>query len=106
MTTLKQLRRENRRLKNVREGLRDIEEIQKQRMNLLRENKQLARNIKGTGKKSGFLLKVGKTFGRGSAKAGKSAFRGLERYANFLQEQERKQKLLNRKLKSVRGRKK
>ena len=106
MLTLNQLKRENQRLKNIQEGLKDMGEIQQKRKELLMENKRLARDIKygksnGVGKKVGkAFVEVGKASGRGIAIAGRGAFRGLQRYSRFLQEQERKQMILNRKLKT------
>jgi hypothetical protein len=100
MATLEQLKKENRRLKAMQENLKDMEKIQEQRMALARENKRLASNLKsgGAGK---VIKKFGVGLGRGVTKTGRGVFRGLQRYANFLEEQERKQKLLNRKLKTT-----
>jgi len=84
----------------MQENLKDMEKIQEQRMALARENKRLASNLKsgGAGK---VIKKFGVGLGRGVTKTGRGVFRGLQRYANFLEEQERKQKLLNRKLKTT-----
>jgi len=108
MVNLKQLQRENQRLRGMQRKLRDIEKNNEDRVKLLRENKMLARNIKfdkslKIGRRASKIAKdVGKPIGRGVVKAGIGAFKGLQRYANFLAEQERRQKSLNRKLKSAR----
>ena len=105
MATIEQLQRENKRLKAMQENIQEMKKIQEQRMALARENKILSKRLKHGGG-SGIGKKIGLSFGKGLAKAGKSTFRGLQKYANFLEEQERKQKLLNKKLKTIKRRKK
>ena len=111
MVTLKQIQKENVRLRKMQSKLREIEKNNQDRKKLLLENKQLARRIKfgkqlAVGRKvSRIAGAVGKSTGRGLAKTGKGAFRGLQRYANFLDEQEKKQRSVNRKLKSVKRKK-
>jgi len=104
---LEELKRENERLKNIQKGLKEMEDIQSDRLKLARENKKLLRSIKHKDKikfgkvvKKG-LFKVGKTTGI----AGKQVFRGLKKYADYLERQERKQKCLNKSLKSIKKKK-
>lgn len=107
MVSLKQLQAENARLKKMGVQLRMAQRDNEDRRNLLRENKKLARDIKfgkqfKTATNVARVTKaVGKKAGKDIAKVGIVAFRGLRRYGRFLQEQERKQKRTNRKLKSA-----
>ena len=107
MVSISQLKKENERLKQMQNKLNEVKKNNEDRRKLLQENKRLARDIKfgkeiDVGKKVGRVAgKVGKATGRGLLKVGKSAFNGLSRYANFLAEQERKQRNINRKLKST-----
>ena len=107
MVTIEELRAENERLRKMQSKLKEIQKNNNDRTKLLRENKILARNIKH-GKKIGIakdigrgFAKVGKRTGREVLRAGKGAFKGLQRYANFLAEQEAKQRRLNRNLRTT-----
>ncbi len=107
MPTLKQLQRENERLKKMQTKLNEIQKNNEDRRSLLKQNKKLSRNLKHgkairaarvTGK---ILSEVGKSGGRGLARIGTGAFRGLQRYGNFLAEQEKKQRRTNKQLRSA-----
>lgn len=105
MVNLNQLKRENVRLRKMQTKLNEVKRNNEDRAKLLRENKRLARDIKfgksiAVGRKAGKVLsEVGKASGKGLAIAGRGVFRGLQRYAKFLAEQEMKQRALNRRLK-------
>jgi hypothetical protein len=107
MVTLKQLEKENARLKKMGMKLREAENLNKERRRLLKENKKLAREIKfgkatGIGKNVSSAVKsVGKKAGKEIFKGGKIAFKGLKAYGEYLNEQERKQRSLNRTLRSA-----
>ena len=112
MVSLKQLQKENEKLKKMQSKLNEMRRTNEVRKDLLRENKRISRNIKhgkaigiGTDISKG-ISKVGKRAGKDLLKGGKVAFKGLQRYAMFLEQQERKQKSFNRKLKSVKKTKK
>ncbi len=85
--------------------LNEIQKNNEDRRMLFKENKLLAKNIKHGKARKGFsrvASNVGKATGRGLFKVGAGAFKGLQRYGNFLAEQERKQQSINRRLKSKR----
>ncbi len=112
MVSLSQLQKENNRLKMMQKKLDEARKNNEDRKKLLKENKKLSRNLKFgkeiiAGKKVGRVAsQVGKATGRGLFRVGKAAFNGLNRYARFLDEQERKQRIVNSKLKSSVKRKK
>ncbi len=118
MVTIEELRKENRRLREMQVKIKVMQKDNDDRKKLLMDNKRLARRIKfdksigrfgksvDTAKKAAKITKaVGKTSGKVLAKTGRGALRGLQRYARFLNEQEKKQRSLNKKLKSVRRKK-
>ena len=114
MVTLKELQRENKRLREMQNKLDNIKKSNEDRRKLLKENKRLSREIK-FGKSIGIARDVGrvahgvgKSVGRGLFRVGKGAVKGLQSYANFLAEQEARQRKVNRKLKTAKksGRKK
>ena len=107
MVTLDELKKENERLRTMQSKLNEIRKNNEDRKNLLIANKRLSRNIKH-GEKIMFakslgrgFAQVGKTTGKGLLRTGKGAVKGLTAYANFLAEQEARQRILNRKLKNV-----
>ncbi len=108
MPSLEDLRKENVRLRKMGEQIRQAQITNQKRKNLLKENKRLARNLKhgkaiGIGRAAAQVSKVvGKSAGKTLLKTGKGALRGLQSYANFLAEQERKQRVSNSKLRSAR----
>ncbi len=107
MPSLEELRKENERLKKMGEQIRLAQITNQKRKQLLKENKRLARNLKhgkaiGIGRAAAQVSKaIGKSAGKTLLKTGKGAFRGLQSYANFLAEQERKQRASNSKLRSA-----
>ncbi len=107
MATLEELQDENKRLRGMQSTLREAEKNNQDRMKLARENIMLARRIKfdkslTAGRKvSKVASDVGRRTGKGLAIVGKGAFKGIKRYAQFLERQENKQRSVNRKLKSV-----
>ena len=86
MTTIEQLKKENRKLKSLQSNLKDMQKIQQERINLKKENEMLAKQIK-SGKSSHIGKTIGKSVGKTTLKIGKGAFRGLQRYSNYLHEQ-------------------
>ena len=106
MVSISQLKKENDRLKKMQKTLEEARKNNDDRRNLLKENKKLSREIKfgegiRAGKKVGRVAgKVGKATGKGLFRVGKAAFSGLNKYARFLEAQERKQRSVNKKLKS------
>lgn len=109
MVTLKQLQAENARLKKMQETINKAQRDNEDRRQLAKQNKTLARNIKFqkskklTDKATKVIGTAGIKTGKVLSKTGAKAFRGLQRYARFLEEQERKQKSVNRKLKTVKN---
>lgn len=107
MPSLEDLQKENARLKKMQQQLQNAQMTNQRRRQLLKENKRLARNLKhgkaiAIGRAAKQISKdVGKSAGKTLLKAGKGAFKGLGAYANFLAEQERKQKSSNRKLRTA-----
>lgn len=105
--TFKQLQAENKRLRKMQVKLNEMQKNNEDRRKLSKQNKTLARNIKFQ-KSKRLTDKATKVIGTAGIKTGKvlktggiKAFKGLQRYARFLEEQEKKQKSLNRKLKTV-----
>lgn len=107
MVTIEELRKENKRLRDMQVKITAMQKDNADRKKLLMENKKLARQVKfsksiGIAKGAAKITKqVGKSSGKILAKTGVGAWRGLQKYGRFLAEQERKQKSVNRKLKSV-----
>lgn len=105
--TIKQLQAENRRLKEMQITINKARKNNEDRRKLAQQNKILARNIKFqkskrlTDKATKIIGTTGIKTGRVLSKAGVKAFRGIQRYGKFLEEQERKQRSKNRKLKSI-----
>ena len=105
--TLKQLHAENKRLKEMQVTINKARKDNQDRRNLAKQNKTLSRNIKFqkskrlTDKATKIIGTAGIKTGRVLSKVGVKAFKGLQRYANFLEEQERKQRIKNRKLKTI-----
>jgi len=98
MATLEELKRENERLRNIQRGINEMRKMQEERVKLVKQNKSLSRNIK-----YGRTIKTGKTVtkkvSRGVATAGRGILKGLQRYGNYIEEQKRKQDMLNKRLK-------
>ena len=107
MATLKQLQAENRRLKKMQVNINKMQKDNQDRRDLAKRNKRLARSIKFqrskrlTDKATKVIGTAGIKTGRVLSKAGVKAFRGIQRYGRFLEEQERKQRSVNRKLKTI-----
>ncbi len=107
MVTLKQLQAENKRLKQMQVKINEMQKNNDDRTKLAKQNKMLARSIKFqkskkiTDKATKIIGTAGIKTGKVLARGGVKAFRGLQRYARFLEEQEKKQKSLKRKLKTV-----
>lgn len=107
MATLKQLQAENKRLKQMQVKINEMQKNNEDRSKLAKQNKTLARNIKFqkskklTDKATKVIGTAGIKTGKVLAKGGVKAFRGLQRYAKFLEEQEKKQRSANRKLKTI-----
>lgn len=107
MASLQELQKENERLRNMQSKLREMQKNNEDRKRLLKENKQISRDIKfgkhiRLGKSVGRgLAQVGKQTGKEFLKVGKGAVKGLQAYANFLAAQEMKQRSINRRLRSV-----
>ena len=107
--TLKQLQAENVKLRKMQTVINVAQKNNQDRRNLAKKNKQLARNIKFqkskrlTDKATKIIGTAGIKSGRALSKVGNKAFKGLVRYGRFLEEQERKQKVKNRKLKNIKG---
>lgn len=107
MATLKQLQAENRRLKQMQVKINEMQKNNEDRRKLAQQNKALARSIKFqkskrlTDKATKIVGTAGIKTGKALSKGGVRAFRGLQKYAKFLEEQERKQRSKNRKLKSI-----
>ena len=105
--SLKQLEAENRRLRQMQITINKAQKNNQDRRNLAAKNKTLARNIKFqkskrlTDKATKIIGTAGIKSGRALSKVGVKAFRGIQRYGRFLEEQERKQKSKNRKLKTI-----
>ena len=91
MGTLEELKRENERLKNIQSGIRDMQKIQAERIRLMKENKRLARGIK-----YGKVINTGKRCGS----TGVKIFKTLQKWGANLEEAEKRQKRLNKSLKS------
>lgn len=111
MATLKQLQAENKRLKQMQVKINEMQKNNEDRRVLAKKNKTLARNIKFQGSKkivdkaTKIVGTAGIKSGKALAKGGVKAFKLLHRYGKFLEEQERKQRSVNKKLKSVKKRK-
>jgi hypothetical protein len=105
--TLKQLQAENKRLKQMRSKLNQMEKDNEDRRKLAKLNKKLSNDIKFrkskklTDKATKIVGTAGIKSGKALSKAGIKAFKGIQRYGKFLEEQERKQRMKNRKLKTV-----
>ena len=105
--TLKQLQAENLRLRKMQTTINQMQKNNQDRRNLAAKNKTLARNIKFqkskrlTDKATKVIGTAGIKSGRALAKAGVKTFKVLHRYGRFLEEQERRQKTKNRKLKTI-----
>ena len=104
---IKELEAENKRLKQMQIKINEMRKDNEDRRNLAKQNKTLARNIKFQ-KSKRLIDKATKIIGTAGIKTervlsrgGKKAFRGLQRYARFLEEQEKKQRIKNRKLKTI-----
>lgn len=107
VVSLKQLKKENKRLKDMQKKLQEMEKTNEYRRKLLKENKTLSRNLKygkqiAVGKSVGNSLeKIGRSVGKTSTRISKSVWSGLKRYGEYLNEQEMKQRRLNRNLKTI-----
>jgi len=107
MVTLKQLQRENANLKKAQVKLNEIARQNEARQILLKQNKKLARDIKFqkskklADKATKVIGTAGIKSGKALAKGGIKTFKALHRYAKFLEEQEKKQRSVNRKLKTI-----
>ncbi len=105
--TPKQLQAENLRLKKMQTTINQMQKNNQDRRNLAKKNKMLARNIKFqkskrlTDKATKIIGTAGIKSGKALAKGGVKAFKVLHRYGKFLEEQERKQRSKNRKLKTI-----
>lgn len=105
--TLKQLQAENRRLKKMQVTINKARKNNQDRQALAKKNKILARNIKFqkskrlTDKATKVIGTAGIKAGRSLSKGGVKAFKVIHAYGKFLEEQERKQRSANRKLKTV-----
>lgn len=107
MATLKQLQAENERLKKMQAKISKMQKDNEDRRILARKNKILARNIKFqkskklTDKATKVIGTAGIKSGKALAKGGIKTFNALQRYGKFLEEQEKKQRSKNKKLKSI-----
>lgn len=107
MATLKQLEAENKRLKQMQVNINKMQKDNEDRKKLAKQNKMLANNIKFqkskkiTDKATKVIGTAGIKTGKVLSKAGVKAFKGLQRYGKFLEEQERKQRNVNKKLKTI-----
>ena len=107
MVTLKQLQKENQRLKQMQVKINEMQKNNEDRRVLAKQNTILARNIKFqkskkiTDKATKIIGTAGIKTGRTLSKVGIKAFKGVVRYGKFLEDQERKQRSKNRKLKTV-----
>ena len=105
--TLKQLQAENERLKQMQSKINEMQKNNRDRRELAKQNKTLSRNIKFqkskrlTDKATKVIGTAGIKTGRVLSKVGVKAFKGLQRYGRFLEEQERKQRSKNKKLKTI-----
>ena len=105
--TLKQLQVENKRLKQMQVTINKARKDNQDRRDLVKKNKMLSNSIKFQKSKrlrdkgTKVIGTDGIKTGRVLVKGGVKAFKGLQRYANFLAEQEKKQKAKNRKLKII-----
>lgn len=105
--TLKQLQAENKRLKQMQVKINEMQKNNEDRTKLAKDNKALAKTIKFqksnriTDKATKVIGTAGIKAGKGLAKGGVKAFKLIHRYGKFLEEQEKKQKKLNRKLKTI-----
>ena len=99
--TLKQLHAENRKLKQMQVKINMMQKDNQDRTMLAKQNRMLARNIKFqkskrlTDKATKIIGAAGIKTGKVLSKVGVKAFRGLQRYGRFLEEQERKQRIKN-----------
>lgn len=101
MATLKQLEAENKRLRKMQSKINEIQRNNEARKCLAKQNKTLTNSIKFQKSKS-ITDKATRIIGTAGIKTGRvgiKAFRGLQRYARFLEAQKQKQEALNRKLK-------
>ncbi len=109
MPTLKQLQAENTRLKKMQSNINKMQKDNEDRRKLAKSNTILARNIKFqkskklTDKATKVIGTAGIKTGRTLSKVGVKAFKGLQRYGRFLEEQEKKQRSANRKLKTIKN---
>lgn len=105
--TIKQLQAENRRLKQMQVKINKMQKDNQDRRILATKNKMLARSIKFqkskrlTDKATKVIGTAGIKSGKALARTGVKAFKLLNRYGKFLEEQERRQKSKNRKLKTI-----
>ena len=99
--TLQELQKENKRLVNEAESRKELVKIGEERLKLQEQNKKLLKQLRATPTNIAIRKTLGVT-GRGLFKAGKSVGKGLIRYGNFLEEQERKNVKKSSKVKSRR----
>lgn len=105
--TIKQLQAENKRLRQMQVKISQMQKDNQDRRNLAKQNKALARDIKFqkskrlADKATKVIGTAGIKSGKALAKTGVKAFKLLNRYGRFLEEQERKQRIKNRKLKTI-----
>lgn len=105
--TLKQLQAENRRLKQMQVDINRMRKDNMDRTMLAKQNKTLARNIKFqkskrlTDRATKIIGKAGIKTGKALSKTGVKAVKILHRYGRFLEEQEKRQRTVKRKLRTI-----
>ena len=99
MVTLKQLRRENERLRKVQTKINQMRRMNEERARLIKENKQLAFRTKHP-----VAVATTQKFVNTTAKFGTKAWSGIQKWGQRLAEAERREQMRQRKLKSMKKR--
>lgn len=97
MPTLKELKRENERLRNKIKAKKDLISIGEERNKLLRENKALMRQMK-----YGSSLSVAQKFGEKGARYGKKLGKNLLILGRKIEAAQREEEMLRRKIENKR----
>jgi hypothetical protein len=98
--SMKQLQKQNVKLKAMQSKLNDMQRMQQERINLMRENRQLSFRLKH-GKAVAITDRILNT----TARSGIKAFGFIQKYGQRLAAAERKEKSVNRHLNAVAKRK-
>lgn len=100
MATLQELQKQNKDLRNQLVSKREIEQIGRDRIKLLEQNKKLIRNLKGK-PSTGTARRTLGVIGRGFFKGGKTIGKGVIAYGRFLEKQEQRSRQRVKTLKKI-----